>query len=347
MPTRLTTLEPNARILVVRLGSLGDIVLTLPAVQALRQRYPQARIDWLVETKWLPLLESVPLASNVIPLAKDSWGEIWRVMRTLRATRYQWAIDFQGLYKSALCAYFSGARQRLGFWDPREAGARMFYNEPLMLPPRVTHAAQRNLALASLLGAADGLPEFPEFSEQPAAASYVRDALAQAGMERYYVISPGGGWRSKCWPAEDYGHLHRRFAEKHRLRAIVSYGPGEKALAESVRVVAGEPAPLLLPMSIPQLIAALRGCEFFVGADTGPLHLAAALGRRTVALFGPTDPRRNGPLGIHHQILRNVSEEQTTYKRGADYSPAMRSIKVEQVLAACEKLLPERAGESR
>ncbi len=339
MQTRPITLEPDSRILAVRLGSLGDIVLAMPAVYALRKRYPAAQIDWLVETKWLPVLASAQFGITPIPIERDSWGEIVRVLRGLRRTKYHWAIDFQGLYKSALCSFFSGARLRAGFDSPRESGARVFYTHRVRMPPPVKHAAHRYLSLASFLGAADGTMEFPGFSMQPAAEAYVRDALHKAGMERYYVVSPGGGWRSKSWPAEEYGHLHRRLADRNRLRAIVSYGPGERALAESVRLVAGEPSPLVLPMTIPQLIAALRHCEFFVGADTGPLHLAAALGRPTVGLFGPTDPARNGPVGSQHQVLRNVNDEETTYKRGADYSPAMRSIKVEQVLAACQHIL--------
>jgi lipopolysaccharide heptosyltransferase I len=337
MPNDLHPLAENGRLLIVRLGSMGDIVHALPAAAALRRRYPHAQIDWLVESRWAPLVASAQVASRVIPLEPNAWGAIGSLIRGLRATRYDWAVDFQGLYKSAVCAFLCGAPRRLGFSRPREAGARAFYTDRAD-PPDV-HVVKRNLHLATQLGAAGVAAAFPAFTMDPQAQSYVRDALSAAGVSRYYMLSPGGGWRSKCWPAEQYGHLHRRIAERCRLRAIVSYGPGEKALAEAVRLVAGDSAPVLLPMDIPQLMAALAGCEFFIGADTGPLHLAAALGRRVVGLYGPTDPQRNGPVGGGHVVLRNAGSDATTYKRGDDFSPAMRSLRIEQVEAAVAQWL--------
>ncbi len=338
MPEAAPTLAPDSRVLIVRLGSMGDIVHALPAVHALRRRFPQARLDWLVERKWAPLLECAAVASNVLPLDRDSWGALWQAIRGLRRTRYDWAIDFQGLYKSAVCAWLSGAARRIGHGQTREGGASQFYTLSVATTLNL-HVAHMHLTLANVLGATDGLPVFPEFTTPPAAEAFADRALAEHRLDKFYAVSPGGGWRSKLWPAEEYGHLHRRLAERYGLRAVVSFGPGEKALAESLRMVAGDPPPVVLTMDIPQLIAVLRRCEFFVGADTGPLHLAAALGRPVVALFGPTDPLRNGPVGTQHIVIRNAAQAETTYKRGDHYSAAMQSIRVEQVLDAVARVL--------
>lgn len=329
------------RILIVRLGSMGDIVHAMPAVHALRAAHPHAQIDWLVETKWRALVAALPEVNNVLELDRSSFGEILRAIRKLRATNYDCVVDFQGLYKSAVISFFSGASRRIGLASEaaREGGAALFYSERVR--PVTMHVVEHNLELATRVGAPQAKPVFPKLMIPPEATTYVAKAIADAGVDRFYVISPGGGWRSKCWPAEQYGHLHRRLAEKNHLRAIVSYGPGEKALAETVRMVAGDPPPIVLALNIPQLMAVLQRATFAVGGDSGPLHLAAAIGTPVVGLYGPTDPARNGPLGSRSVIVRNAAE--TTYKRDDEVSPAMRSIRVEQVIGAVEELL----GQSR
>lgn len=338
MPADAHSLPASARILMVRLGSMGDIVHAMPAVAALRATYPQSQIDWVVETKWRPLVESHPGVNNAIELDRSSFGEILRVVRQLRANRYDCAVDFQGLYKSAAMTYFSGAKRRIGLAAEaaREGGAAYFYSDKVK--PLAAHVVEQNLELAARAGATRAGTAFPPLRIPPEADAYVQKALDAAQLSKFYVISPGGGWRSKCWPAEQYGHLHRRLAEKHGLRAIVSYGPGEKALAESVRMVANDPPPAILAMNLPQLMAALKRASFVIGADTGPVYLAAALGTPVIGLYGPTDPARNGPMGSRSVVVRNATAADTTYKRGDDFSPAMLSIKVEQAIAAVEQL---------
>lgn len=327
----------TSRILIVRLGSMGDIVHALPAVRALRSAHPQAQIDWLVESKWRALIAAVPEVNHVLELDRSSFGEVVRCIRNLRSRRYDCVVDFQGLYKSAVISFFSGAPRRIGLAAEaaREGGAALFYSEKVR--PATVHVVEHNLELAVRAGAQQTSLIFPKLVIPADATAYVERAIAESGLDRFYLISPGGGWRSKCWPAEQYGHLHRRLAERHHLRAIVSYGPGEKALAEAVRMVAGDPPPLVLALNIPQLMAVLRRTQFAVAGDSGPLHLAAALGTPVVGLYGPTDPARNGPLGSRSVIVRNATE--TTYKRDDEISPAMRSIRVEQVMAAVEQLL--------
>jgi lipopolysaccharide heptosyltransferase I len=329
---------PDGRFLLVRLGSLGDIVHALPAAAALRESFPEARIAWVVERKWRALLDGNPDLDEVIELARGARGYA-ACARRLRAGGYTCAIDFQGLYKSAGLARLSGAPRRIGFERrfAREGGAAKFYTERVV--PQAPHVVEWNLALAERAGARRIPARFP-LRVPPEAEAYVERELALRGLREFYLLSPGGGWRGKCWPAERYGHLHRRLAARHALlglRAVLSYGPGERDLAEAVRLVAGEPEPVILPMDLPQLMAALRRARFFLGGDTGPLHLAVALGTPVVGLYGPTDPARNGPYSPRDVVVRNARPEQTTYKRSAAPDPSMLSITVEQVLEAVER----------
>jgi len=258
-------------------------------------------------------------------------------VRELRARRYDVAMDFQGLYKSALFAYLSGAKRRVGFAasHARESGAARFYTERVQ--PTGVHVVEMNLALARVAGASAATPVRFPLKTSEAAEKFVDCQLEERKLTDFYVISPGGGWRSKCWPAEQYGHLHRKLAERYGWRGIVSYGPSERALAEAARLVAGEPEPFVLGTDVAQLKALLRRAKFVIAADTGPLHLAAALGTPVVGLYGPTDPARNGPYGQLEHVVRNADARDTSYKRGADYSPLMKSIRVEQVIAAIER----------
>jgi len=324
----------DLRLLVVRLGSMGDIVHALPAVAALRAAHPAAQLDWVVERKWLDLLAGCPAISAALPQDRGLAASL-RLVRELRARRYDVAVDFQGLYKSASLAFFSGARGRIGFdrAHARESGAASLYTQ--RVAPVATHVVEMNLALAHAAGAGEAPAEFP-LRVSSGAEAWIEQQLAPRKLEDFYVLCPGGGWRSKCWPAEQYGHLHRRLAGRHGWRGIVTYGPGERALAEAARMVAGEPEPLVLGTDIPQLMALLRRAKFVVAGDTGPLHLAAALDTPVVGLFGPTDPQRNGPYGQLDSVVRNAGPADTTYQRGRDYSPLMQSIRVEQVIEAIE-----------
>jgi heptosyltransferase I len=157
------------------------------------------------------------------------------------------------------------------------------------------------------------------------------------------VLNPGGGWRSKGWPPERYGELHRNLAERFGWRGVISYGPGEEELAGEVVAAAGNSKPVAIPLSLGSLMALMRRAKFVVSADTGPLHLASALGAPVVGLYGPTDPARNGPHGGTAISIRNPRSSETTYRRGTSYSSAMLSITVEQVVEAVERLLGPRA----
>ncbi len=333
---------PERRFLIVRLGSLGDIIHTLPAAAALRDSFPDAQIDWVVESKWRAILEGNSDLNRVICLERGRASGVVATVKSLRSGNYTCAIDFQSLYKSALLAFASGANERLGFDRKyaREGLAALFYTR--RIHPSGAHKVEHNLALAAAAGAA-----------MPKAARFTLPALAEAeewadrklaGLEAkgFYVLSPGGGWRSKCWPTERYGDLHREISTQLGLQGIVSFGPGEENLADEVAAASGLRAPIALEMDLPHLMAALRRAKFLVAADTGPLHLASALGTPVVGLFGPTDPARNGPYGEPSIVVRKAESGETTYKRGASYSPAMLRIEVSDVMAAIDRLLVAR-----
>ena len=326
---------PGQSFLVIRLGSLGDLVHTLPAVAVLRSSFPQARIDWVVERKWSPLLDLVVGIDQVIPLERTFAGVV-DCARRLRSARCGCAIDFQGLYKSAVLARLSGASRRVGFDSEtaRESGAAWFYTDRVR--PAGRHVAEMNVKFAERAGArAETVLRFPlRVPEEEMSRMHERLGADQTGS--YFVASPGGGWKSKCWPPKRYGALCAELWEKYGLRAVVNAGPGEDALAAAVVAAAAPAEPMVLRPALKELAALLAGAKLVVGADTGPLHLAAALGTPVVALFGPTDPERNGPRpgGI---VVRNASAEATTYKRGDVYSPSMMSITVDQVFAAAAK----------
>jgi heptosyltransferase I len=325
------------RILLVRLGSLGDIIHALPAAAALRDAFPSARIDWAVEPKWARLLEGNPDINEVISLDRKSAGGIVSTVLKLRAAEYTCAVDFQALYKSALLAFASGAPRRIGFTSSyaREGFAAAFYTD--RLNPRGPHKVDHNLTLAECAGAsAKAKPRFPLAIRAEDEEKTSRE-LAAHRVADFFVLNPGGGWVSKCWLAERYGELHRRLFERYGWRGVVSFGPGEENLAGEVVSAAGNNPPVAISLGLGSLMALLRRARFVVSADTGPLHMASALGVPVVGLFGPTDPSRNGPYSREDVVVRNARVSETTYRRGASYSAAMLSITVEQVVEAVQK----------
>lgn len=322
----------------MRLGSLGDIVHALPAASALRESFPGALIDWVVDKKWARLLEGNPDISNVIALDRKSAEGIRGTAHKLRSANYSCAIDFQALYKSAILPFWARVPRRIGFKSSyaREGLAALLYTRTLN--PRGPHKVDHNLTLIESVGAQASSVRFPLAvrAEDEEIASRV---LATHNLADFFVLNPGGGWRSKCWPAERYGELHRLLYESRGWRGILTFGPGEKELAEQAKRAARDSPLAPIEVGLGPLMALLRRAKFVVSADTGPLHLASALGAPTVGLFGPTDPARNGPFSPDDVSVRNPGASVTTYKRGKDFAASMLSIKVEQVVDAIDTRL--------
>jgi heptosyltransferase-1 len=285
----------SPRVLIVRLGALGDIVHALPLASALRERWPDATIDWLVERRHRALVDLMPVVSHAVPFDSRALGgrEGWLgARRRLRAARYDVALDAQGLVKSALVARLSGARRVVGFAREhlREGAASVFYSE-VVHPPHGAHVVRKNLELLRATGLEPNVP-----LRFPLAAPAPRDEVTQAiAAGRFVLLNPGGGWPNKRWPAERFGRLAHSLRDRLGLPSLVLWGPGDEALAETV-VSSADGAAVRAPRTdLGDLLALCRAAAVLVSGDTGPLHLAAAVGTRVVGIYGPTDPARNGP----------------------------------------------------
>jgi len=251
-------------------------------------------------------------------------------------------IDFQGLYKSSVLALLSGTERRIGFergWA-REGGAALLYSE--RVTPIGRHVAELNYSLAEAAGASrPPVPEYPLRVPAGGAAS-VRARLHELGIEQYIVIGPAGSWGAKCWPAECYGEFCREFEKKNEernLSVVVIHGPGEAMIAEQVCRAAMPARPVVIATTIEELMGLLAHARCMLAADSGPLHLAAALGTPVVGLYGPTDPARNGPFAPGAIVVSEAMPGEISYKRRQAVSPAMLRIGVEKVLEAVDSCL--------
>ena len=320
------------RFLVVRLGSLGDIVHTFPAVAGLRSSFPRAEIIWLTHPRWLSLVASSDLATEIWAVDSRDLASVRQTIAKIRAQKWDASIDYQGLWKSALLPFLGGAPKRIGFSSEtiREFGVPVLYTE--RVHARAAHIADQNGELSLRAGAHTAVgPVKLQVNETH--RQRVRSDLVAAGIESYIVLSPGGGWRSKCWPAERFGELCQKIRDELNVRCVINYGPGEEPLAAAVKSASGNADPFLYNAELGQLMALLQSAQCIVGGDTGPLHLAIALGTKAVAIFGPTNPARNGPYPPQHFVLRDPAAT-TTHKRETETSPSLLKISVAQVFDA-------------
>lgn len=339
------------RILIVRLSALGDIVHALPVLAALRRAWPAARIDWIVEGAYAPILSLaegldrriiVRSAANAASPEMPTFGgglDYVRAVRFLRAQRYDIALDLQGLIKSATWARLSGAARVIGFDRPhlREPRAAMFYTETVA-PLDATHVIQKNLSILKALGIDRDRVELPL---HPVPSTSTTAAISAAGgAGRYLVLNPGAAWPNKRWPAERFGALASRLRDATGLRALVTWGPSERALAESVAAASDGAAELAPPTAIADLSVLMRDAALVVSGDTGPLHIAAAMGTPLVGLYGPTWPERNGPWHPADRVISRaggcVCHHKRQCLRGA---PCINEIDIEEVVAASEQRL--------
>jgi lipopolysaccharide heptosyltransferase I len=349
------------RLLVVRLSAMGDIIHAMPAIAGLRRAKPGLQIGWLVEERWAELLcardaerlaapsEHMPLADWVhvarfsgwrrAPLSRETWREIQSCRREVRARKYEVALDLQGAIRSALAAHSSGAAIRIGASQPREAPASMFYTHSIDV--RGTHVIEHALSLASEIVGQTLEYVQPAFPVGPASEAWADHQSEMLGGKPFTILNPGAGWGAKRWPPESFGVLARALVDRG-MAVLVNHGPGEEALAEAVRnASAGVAVPL--KCSVGELIALTRRASLFIGGDTGPMQLAAALRVPVVALFGPTRPERNGPFGTRNVVLRSFqSVYNTTHTDRRD--EGLAAIGPQAVIQAAERLLGEQHG---
>jgi lipopolysaccharide heptosyltransferase I len=329
------------KILLVRLGALGDIVHALPVAAALRVRYPDAQIDWLVDVRHAAVLDFVPVISRRVVVDSRRWGAALGAVRGLRRERYDVAVDLQGLVKSAAFARTSGAARVIGFarTQLREKLAARFYSEACD-PGDVRHVIDKNLSVLALFGIAERKRQFPIAVPESAACGPVVERVRREGLRGYALINPGAAWPNKQWPPARFGEVASALSGRHRLLPVVLWGPGEQAIAAGVVEASGGTATVAPSTGIGDLLALARGARLMLSGDTGPLHLAAAVGAPVVALFGPTDPARNGPWEAADISLWRYADCVCHYQRRCRRSRAcIEDISVEDVRVAVDRRL--------
>ena len=342
--------EPRQRFLVIRLSSIGDIVHALPAVAALGETLPDAEIHWAVESRYAALLDGNPFVHRMMKLDTLAWRrnlastavikEILEAIQSIRKARFDVALDFQGLYKSALIAWLSRARTRLGFAENwlREPAAGVFYTERLA-PRGRQHVIEMSLALVERLGVRHldrGSWQFP-LPQNPADDEHVERLIASFGGREFLIVNPGGGWMSKRWAPESYAELIRRLEPEFPGEILLTGSQSEEEMIQGIIRQSGSSRARSVSTSIVQFIALVRRAKVFLGGDTGPLHLAASVRTPIVAIYGPTDPARNGPFSEDDIVMWN--REPTTYTRRAERLAYLPGITVDSVLEAIRKRL--------
>ena len=324
-------------ILVVRLGALGDIVHAIPAAAALRRAFPAARIDWLVEARHREILDLVSVIDHLVVMRDTSVSAWVDAARQLRASQYDIALDFQGLMKSAVLARASGARRVIGFsiWHLREKGARPFYSETV--PAESAHVIHKNLRLLASLGVERPEVEFPLIRIE----SRSRDAmLVEAAGAPFAVINPGAAWPNKRWPPARFGELATFLAEVRGMVPFVLWGPGEETLAGQVVSASKGAARVAPPTRITDMVEVFRSAALVVSGDTGPLHIAAAVGTPTVSIFGPTDPARNGSWRERDISVSRHASCACRYDRRCHAAEwCLQSVSASEVAAAIQRRL--------
>ena len=309
---------PVLRIVALRLSSMGDVIHTLPAVASLKHSFPHSLVTWLVRPRWMPLLEGNPYIDEVIPVER-SLSASWAVARRLRAQHCDLVIDFQGLIQTALLAAAIRPERIIGFdrKQVRERPAALVYSTEVA--SKAQHAVDRNLDLAAGAGASHILRTFPLPPGRP-------EGTLPAG--KFILASPFAGWGGKQWPLEYWADLAGRLA----LPLVVNGPPDAAAALQQI------PGAHVHLSGIAGLLDATRRAHAVIGVDSGPMHLAAALAKPGVALFGPTNPARHGPYGESLRVLRQA-HAQDDYQRHAEPSLSMRALTAAMVAAALTTVL--------
>ena len=335
------TSDKPQRILITRLSAVGDCVQTMPLVCALRDLFPGAHIVWVVEGAAAPLVATLREVNRVIIVPKKllhSPGAIFQARRELLAERCDLALDPQSLMKSAFLGWLSGARRRIGFARPVGREIAPWLN-PQRVQSRSIHMIDRYLELLSPLGLSRPALRFglrvPAEIDAWAAELSARPPLAGG----YVVLNPGAGWDSRLWPTERYVEVARQLGQWGVGSLVTWGGKRERAWAEKIVAGAGPAAVLAPPTSLVELTAVARRARLLVGSDTGPLHLAAAVGTPCVGLFGSTRREETGPLGSQHALLQAAYDSSENRKRPGADNWAMRQISAAIVIGACRRLL--------
>jgi heptosyltransferase I len=317
---------------------MGDVIHAIPTAAALRARFPESRIDWIVDPRYVPLLEMVQGIDSRIGVNTRRLARTTSTIRDLRRVGYTAAIDLQGLLKSAILARAVHAERTIGFARQhlRERTAGPFYTHRVD-PQEPQHVIYKNLALLEPLGSHDTRVSFPlEIPHSEAVAT----VFARLQGAPYAVVNPGAAWPNKRWPADRFGALAAALRQRSGLRSLVSWGPGEEGLAEQVVTASGGAAEAAPPTSITDLFGLVQRARVVISGDTGPLHIGGAVGTPLVALFGPTRADRNGPWSAADIVVARTDACACLYRRRCRRTAAcINDIEVADVVAAVERRL--------
>jgi len=341
----------SERILLIKPSSIGDVVHALPFLKVLRDHYPHDLIHWLVSSACRDVVEGNPLLDNIVvyertPKTKARGASFVRLLRTLRAAHYTISIDLQGLLRSAAFTVAAGAPVRVGFKNARE-GAPLSYNRAVPVPSLDMHAVDRYLLVAESLGIsipASWRVEFPLFVRDEARRS-LDGILERSGAEYaecLLVIAPAARWESKTWPAKHFAASANALSRKHGLQVIVTGSPAEVACAQKVAsLMDTKPVVLAGKISLAQMIALVSRARLLLTNDSGPMHIADALGTPLVAVFGPTNPVRTGPYRQRTHVVRADVACAPCYRKVCAKAECMREVTPEMVMQKARQVFEE------
>ncbi len=340
------------RILILKLGAVGDVIHSLPVLETLRSSFPEAHLGWVVEESAEALLKGNPnLDERILFERKRIRGpsglrELSRWLRALKARRFDTVIDLHNLFKSGLIGYASGASLRIGFKKLRE-GNFLFMNRWVRPEIRHRHAVEKYLSLLSPLGLGpDQWKVRFRLVWENEEEERINRFLNERGLNGREVvaINAGANWPSKRWDPRRYAAVADALVEQRGTGVLILWGPGEKPLAQAVAGAMGREAVVACETSLTSLMPLLKRCRLLISGDTGPLHLAAALDVPTVALFGPSDPDRNGPYGKGHRVVRSSIPPAAHWRIKERGSRWMEDIRVGAVVEAAFSLLKDVRG---
>ncbi len=335
--------ERSPRILIVRVSAIGDVIHGIPVLCALREAYPSAFLAWVAEGTMGDVLDGHPALDELVRVPRRWWKsprEVWRMRQRLRKMRFDIAIDLQCLTKSAVTAWLSGAPRRIGKSgaDGRELSP-WFNNE--LVEPGGTHVLEHYLSMLRPLGIESATVQF-NLPERAADAEDAEQFLQRSGLagRRFAVLNPGAGWPSKIWPADRYGALARHLRDVHGVASVAAWGlESELPLAETIVATSGGHAQLAPPTTMLQLASLCRRAALFVGSDTGPMHLAVAVGTPAISMHGPSRADWCGAYGRQNIRLQIRYEDGSSLERRRADDTAMRAITTEMASHACDHLL--------
>jgi len=354
------------KIAIIKLSAIGDVVHALPVASALRERYPDAHLAWIVQGKCREILEGNPDLDEVIVFDKDRWllevpyphktasilWEMYRFGSRLRRAGFDLAIDLQGLIKSGMLTWLTGAGTRIGFSADycREPANARFTNCHVTPSAGDVHIIDQCLSLVRGLGADASRKQFKihiPAEDHAYITKFLSDAFNSSKVPKdspIVLINPGAGWETKLWGEENYAALADQIVSElgnRGWRVVFLWGPSELSMVKSIQKKMRQPCLLACPTNLKQSLALMQRAHLFVAGDTGPLHMGAALGTPCLGIYGPSSPERNGPYGDLHRVVQTDVSCKGCFRRFCNHALCMESISVDQVMEAIRSMLPK------